>query len=188
MRLLVICEDFTYDQHIVKPIVEQMMSALGKLQTKVKICHDPQLGGVQQALNPAQIEAIVQKYKGQTDLFLLIVDRDGETGREQQLEKIERLISATHNKPLFAANAYQEIEAWLLAGLSDFSWSRSVRNERDAKETHYLPYAQRRELAATKSQGRKELSRQINYNRICQLCPEVERLQKRLAAWVEKSA
>jgi hypothetical protein len=51
----------------------------------VRICTDPLLGGVVQALRWERIEEILDRYRGMVDLFLLRVDRDGEQAREHTL-------------------------------------------------------------------------------------------------------
>ena len=48
MNVLIIPEDFTYDQHILKPLVQAMFRALGKARARVAVCFEPQLGGVEQ--------------------------------------------------------------------------------------------------------------------------------------------
>src|SRR5205085_10740520 len=81
LRVLVIPEDFRKDQYVLKPIIEAMMHAAGRPQAKVRVCRDPLLRGVAQALHWQRIAEIIERYAGMTDLFLLCVDRDGDAGR-----------------------------------------------------------------------------------------------------------
>ncbi len=76
MRVLVIPEDFVKDQYILQPLVEAMMEASGKPRARVRICHDPRLGGVAEALKWERVAEILDRYP-MIDLFLLCVDRDG---------------------------------------------------------------------------------------------------------------
>jgi hypothetical protein len=50
MRVLVIPEDFRKDQYMLKPIINALMKSLGKPSAKIRICQDPLLGGVSEAL------------------------------------------------------------------------------------------------------------------------------------------
>ena len=62
MNILVIPEDFTNDQNALQPIIEAMMAAIGKPKAKVKVCTDPRLGGVEQALKWEKIQPILDRY------------------------------------------------------------------------------------------------------------------------------
>ncbi len=196
MNVLVIPEDFTKDQYMLKPIVEAMLKKLGKKKAKVKVCRDPLLGSVEQATKVERIVPIVNRYAGMTDLFLLCVDRDGREGRKLQLEKIEREAAAilnnfTGDRAFFAENAWQEIEVWVLAGLPDFTKARDwqeVRQERDPKERYFLPYSQQRGFANSSDEGRIALSQEAatQYNnRIRKLCTEdIQNLETRIGDWM----
>lgn len=100
-------------------------------------------------------------------VFLLIVDRDGQPGRRQQLERLEGQAGAVlleTNRVFLAENAWQEVEVWVLAGLEDlpkaWSWA-DIRADAD------------REVLAREAAG--------NYDRIRQLCPEdVASLEERI--------
>ena len=74
MKVLVIPEDPTLDQYILKPIVERLFADLGKTP-RVQILSNPRLRGIAQALDPARIANVVRKYP-MVDLFLVMVDRD----------------------------------------------------------------------------------------------------------------
>jgi hypothetical protein len=90
MNVLVIPEDFRKDQYMLKPIVEAMMKEVGKPKARVRVCQDPLLGGIDQALKWERIEEIINRYKGMVNLFLLCVDRDGKAARKASLNKLEQ--------------------------------------------------------------------------------------------------
>ena len=73
MKVLVIPEDPTLDQYILKPIVERLLADLGK-QARVQVLSRPRLRGIAQALDATIIADIIQTYP-MVDLFLIMVDR-----------------------------------------------------------------------------------------------------------------
>ena len=172
MNIVVIPEDFRKDQYILKPLFSRLVRRLGAHNPQVRICRDPLLGGIGEALKTEQLATIVGDQKGMTDIFILCVDRDGNTGRRQRLDELEALFGAS----FLAENAWEELETWVLAGLelpSDWRW-RDVRAEVAVKERYYEPLAARRGLAGATDGGRKvlgeEASRRISAIR--QKCPE----------------
>ena len=106
MNILVIPEDFRKDQYILKPLVSRLFRRLGAPNPRVEVCRDPLLGGIGEALKTAQLTEIVNDRRGMTDIFILCVDRDGNTGRRQRLDELEALFGAA----FFAENAWEEIE------------------------------------------------------------------------------
>lgn len=195
MRVLVIPEDFTRDQYILKPIIEAICKQLQKPRAKVTICRDPQLGGIDRATNWKQITQILERYV-MYDLFLLCIDRDGKVGRRSKLDKLEQLAQGILpvQSAFFAENAWQEIEVWVLAGHDlppDWQW-QEIRQETDPKERFFLPFAQGRGLPINeleliyKTLAREAASR---YNtRIRKLCPEdIVVLENKIEAWLKKS-
>ncbi len=196
MRVLIIPEDFTYDQYMLKPIIQSMMAYLGKPRAKLLVCRDPMLGGVAQATNWENIAEIIERYK-MIDLFLLCVDRDGNIGRHNKLNEIETQASEIlpANRVLFAENAWQEIEVWVLAGHtlpSDWSW-QEIRQERDPKEKYFFSLAEQKGLSLTAPELiYKTLSKTAaaQYsNRIRRLCQEdIVALEARIKSWITQDA
>lgn len=188
MNVLIIPEDFRKDQYMLKPIISAMMKALGKPKARVRVCQDPLLGGISEALKWDNIQAILDRYR-MVDLFLLCVDRDGKPGRQKSLRKLEQESQniLTKSQVLLAENAWQEIEVWVLAGHSlpkDWNW-QDIRQEVDPKEAYFLPFAQQQGLLDTPGEGRKQLAESANYQRICQLCSEdVANLEDRIKTWL----
>ncbi|HKH48451.1 MAG TPA: hypothetical protein VKM72_27630 [Thermoanaerobaculia bacterium] len=193
-RVLVIPEDFRKDEPLLKPILEKMLEACDR-KAKVRICKDPLLGGVREALKWPRIREILDRYRGMVDCFLLIVDRDGLAGRKKSLAAIEKeaaqFLGAEDR--FFAENAWQEVEVWALAGLTDLprSWSwKSVRDEANAKEVYFERYVREKGLTAEPFGGRLRLGQVAaqNYPRIRKLCVEdVGALESRLKE-IEESA
>ncbi|MEM1168984.1 MAG: hypothetical protein AAGJ08_07905 [Cyanobacteria bacterium P01_H01_bin.35] len=193
MKVLVIPEDFRKDQYMLKPIITAMMKALkkGSSTTKVRICQDPLLGGISEALKWENIQTIINQYR-MVDLFLLCVDRDGKEGRKVALDKIEK--QATEilaDRQLFLAeNAWQEIEVWVLAGLDlpkEYNW-QEIRQEINPKEIYFLPLVEQQKLLDTPGEGRKLLAEKAarRYDRIRQLCSEdIANLESRINTYIE---
>lgn len=192
MRVLVIPEDFRNDQFILKPVVEAMLKKLGRRTAIVRVCQEPLLGGISQATNWEKISEILDRYRGMVDIFLLLVDRDGQAGRRSRLDELERNAHATlpPGRHFLAENAWQEVEVWVLAGHdlpSSWNW-RQVRSEAQAKETYFKPFAESRRLLNEPGEGRSTLAKEAarRYDRIRSLCPEdVGSLEERIAALLQ---
>lgn len=175
MIVRVLCEDFRKDQYIIKPVVEAMMAQLNKPRAKVEVIRDPLLGSVSVALNWSRIQPILDRYSGMTDFFLLIVDRDGEENRIFALRGLEEKANLIGRPPLFAENAWQEVEVWALAAQEPLParWSE-IRADRHPKETYFEPLVRARKLEDSPGGGRLILSLEAGkrYGRVKTLCPE----------------
>lgn len=190
MNVLIIPEHFSQDQYILKPIIQAMLEAIGRPRANVRVCQNPLLGSVDQAMRWDRINEIIDSYP-QVDLFLLIVDRDGEEHRQAQLRNIERQAAAIlpAARCFLAEHAGQELEVWALAGCDDlprrWRW-QAVRDERDLKEVYFTPYARSRGLASEPGGGRRTLGREAasRYNRIRRRCPEITSLEARILEWI----
>lgn len=184
MKVLVIPEDFRKDQFILKPIVEALFAEAGKPHADVNIVKDPVVRGVHDALRWTTIERIISVYR-MFDVFLLIVDRDGDPNRRARLDEIERQAAAITTKPFLAENAWQEIEVWAIAAQAMLPdrWA-TIRAEKDAKERYFEPLARERNLLDKMGQGRQIIGLEAarNYRRVRKLCPEVQSLEDRIRA------
>ena len=157
MNVLVIPEDFRNDQYVLKPLIERVLRDAGRPTACVRVCRNPRLGRVDQALNPDRLEDIVRRYDGMTDLFILCVDRDGEEGRRRRLDRLEREVGG--DRVFLAENAWEEIETWALAGLAlpgGWRW-KTVRAEVHVKERYFEVLARERGVADGPGGGRKAL-------------------------------
>lgn len=138
MKVLVIPEDPTLDQHILKPVVEQIFRDLQR-PARVFVLQDPHLQGVSQALD-RQIVARILDMWPMIDLFLLIVDRDCVESRQAQLDA--RAAQAKEaGKSMLGCLAVEEVEVWALAlhrSELPSQWSE-VRRECHPKERYFDP-------------------------------------------------
>jgi hypothetical protein len=184
MNVLVIPEDSRRDKDLLKPMVEALLKEAGRGRSRVRICEDPVLGGVGEALKWERIRTILDRYRSSVDLFLLIVDRDGapNQGRRQVLNDLERksLDLLEHQSRLLGEHAIEEVEVWVLAGLklpAEWSW-REVRTHPHPKEAYFQPMLETlrksRPGRMLETMAREELARESagNIKRCCSLCPE----------------
>ena len=133
MNVLIIPEDFRNDQYILRPLFQRLFRSLNRTAT-VTVCTDPLLGGVSEALKSERLAEIIEQYDGMTDLFILCVDRDGDTSRRTRLDQIEQEFGIPLRRFL-AENAWEELESWVLAGLDlpdGWRWTE-VRREVSVK-------------------------------------------------------
>ena len=189
MNVLIIPEDFRNDQYILKPLFSRLFRDLGAASARVRVCYDPRLGGVSEALKSERISEIIERYRGMTDIFILCVDRDGVLGRRQRLDAIESEISGSGAFAFFAENAWEELETWLLAGLdlpTQWRWA-DIRAEVDVKELFYEVLARERGVRDGPGYGRKELGEEAarNLDAIRRKCPDdFDALASRLESWL----
>ncbi len=186
MNVLVIAEDFIYDQYILRPIIEAMLVEAQKRKANVLV-YPERLGGVVQALKWERIKQIINRYKHKYELFLLCIDRDGRPGRREALNALEKQAQEIlpADKLFLSENAWQEIEVWVLAGHkdlpNDWNW-KEIRLEANPKEIYFQPFAEQKGLSNTPDGGRKKLAviAARNYLRIRALCEEVAALETRI--------
>ena len=67
MNVLVIPEDFRNDQYILKPLFERLFRTFGRPKARVRVCQEPLLGGIGEAMKAERIADIVRRYDGMTD-------------------------------------------------------------------------------------------------------------------------
>jgi hypothetical protein len=193
MNILIVPEDFRKDELILKPIMSALAAQIhgsGRKRLRVEVCKTL-LGGIGEALKWGRINDIIGQYPT-VDMFLLCVDRDGQPGRRDALNRLEdsaREMLAP-DRVLLGENAWQEIEVWILAGCDDLpqGWNwRTIRDEIDLKELYFDPYVQQKGLMDTTGGGRQILAREAarHYNRIRQLCREdILNLESRIKTWI----
>lgn len=192
VRVLVIPENVRYDQYLAVPVVEAAVAAAGCVRAIVRPCQDPRFRGYAQATDSARLQSVFQKYGGMVDLFVLCLDRDGEARRDAQGQTAEQ-VATNAGVTLFALVAHQEMEAWALAGASNFrptdfgfaSWS-DVRADPDIKERAFEPYASSQRLFGALGGGRAALGREAGAayaKRVRSRCPEIIAFEDRVRTW-----
>lgn len=191
MNVLIIPEDFRNDQYILKPLFSRLFRSFGTRRVHVDVCRDPLLGGVGEALKSERIKEVVRKHRGMTDIFILCIDRDGDANRRQSLNRLESEFN--NGQTLLAANAWEEIETWVLAGLNlPTSWKwRTVRAEVQVKEQYFEPLVDQRNLSDKPGDGRKPLAEEASrrIGAIRQKCREdFDDLARRLEDAVDTTA
>lgn len=158
MRVLIIPEDFRNDQYMLKPIFDRLFRSIGKPTARIRVCQDPRLGGIVEAMKPERIEEIVERYDAMTDVFILCVDRDGVEGRRGRLDELEAQFR--DERIFYAENAWEELETWVLAGLdlpATWRWA-DVRAEISVKERYFDVLARQRGVLDAPGAGRKPLA------------------------------
>ena len=182
MKILIVPEHFSKDQFILKPLFSRLFASMGKPRAKVRVCQDPLLGSVDEALKVERITDIVDRYGGEARIIILCVDRDGQVGRRLRLDNIEREIGRRIDTKFrggldfLAVDAWEEVEAWVLAGLDlqpGWRWI-TVRAEIHVKERYFDPLAESLGLADDHGGGRKRLGKFAarRIDAIRQKCPE----------------
>ena len=185
MRVLIIPEDFRKDQYLLKPLFTRLFASIGRRRVRVRVCQDPLLGGVDEALRSERIREVIDQHDGMTDIFILCVDRDGVTGRRRRLDQIEAEFG--NGRTFFAENAWEEIETWTLAGLKlpgGWTWT-AVRSEVHVKEQYFDALAVRRGVSDGPGGGRRALGEEAarRISAIRQKCREdFDALARRLEA------
>jgi hypothetical protein len=112
MRVLIVPEDPTNDQYILKPVIEAIFKDLSRVAS-VQVLQNPRLRSVQQALDPKILVNIIKSYP-QEDLFLLLVDRDCDENRINKVKAREDEAVGI-GKWLIGCLAIEEVEMWALA-------------------------------------------------------------------------
>lgn len=183
-NVLVIPEDAVNDQFILKPLLESLMTAVGKPRARTRILTDPATSGVDQVLDDTFLKQVVRVYP-MVHLFVLCVDRDSKPGRDHSVAARSENVreSLRSNQDFVGCAAHQELEVWCLAGMADLpsAWSWSViREELHPKEKYFEPYASGRGLAASPGGGREMLGREAasRYAKVGHRSPEVKQLEK----------
>ena len=180
MKVLIVPEDPTHDQFILKPVVERIFRDL-QISARVDVLRDPHLRGVDQALDRQTVAEIIAD-NHMIDLFLVMVDQDCNrfSNRERAKDR-----EAEHCEALIACLAIEEIEVWMLALHRDrlgVPW-RQVRHDCDPKE-RYADALLDGIGRSGPGGGRKKAMRSLtgdSWTGLLGLCPEIAVLKQRIA-------
>lgn len=169
-------------------MVERIFQDLGRT-AYVEVLENPHLRGVDQALDGDVVTGIVREWS-MFQLFLLLVDRDcndvRRNGRNNEALAAQR--EADHEGKLFACLAVQEVEVWMLAlhrEIIDASWPE-VRAECHPKERFADPLLKKQGWSLEVGKGRRRAMRDLGagWRGLLQVCPEIDNLKGRIAAWL----
>ncbi len=180
MKVLIIPEDPTLDQYILRPIITKLFADLGR-PLQIKILLRPRLRGVSEALDSLKLAGVVGSFP-MVDLFLVIVDRDGVESRQA----LARAREAEHPRRLMACLAVEELEVWMLACHSEaFAW-RDVRAEIHPKQRFANPFLKERAPQLDAGQGRTWAMRALSgqWRGVLERCPEIKELKQRIESWL----
>lgn len=178
MKVLVIPEDPTYNGYILKPLIEKIMSSIGKPNAEVIVLTNPFATGYE--MIKAALPDICERYR-HFDCMLFLPDQDCQD-RAAELANVETQAQQIGVK-LLACAAVQEVEAWLLAGHTDklnADW-KTIRNDCDLKERYFNPFLAEHGDRSV-GDGRKRLMREAltHFDGILMRCPELKELRQRL--------
>jgi hypothetical protein len=184
VKVLIIPEDPTLDRFILKPIVKQIFAELGK-SPWIDVLSSPRLRGVAQALD-SSVLARIAAARPMFDLFLVLIDRDGDARRSGVAGQRE----LEHQGRLFICLAIEEIEVWMLAIHSkdlNLSWSQ-IRSEIHPKEQIAEPFLKEKVLKLNRGAARDWAMRELgaHWKGVLQRCPELKELQQRVKDWLEE--
>ena len=176
-NVLVIPEDFTKDEHILKPLVRHILEDCGR-KAQVEVCTDPNFQGVHAALKLDALRKLTALYP-MVNLFVLFVDRDGQAGRKARTDELENILSAElapGSRRFLAEVAWQEVEVFILAGLplpTGWRWNE-IRADPNVKNTFFKELVALRATAKYPHEGRKKLMAESisNWKRIKSRCAE----------------
>ena len=181
MKVLLILEDQTHDQYIIKPVVEALFADL-KLPARISVLPEPRLRGYSQALDPEMIRSIVHD-NPMEDLFLLVVDRDCD---RNHAETKTAAIQEEHATKLICCLAIQEIEVWMLALHADSLDAplSEIRQHCDPKERWAEPLLARLGTDGPGA-GRKKAMRALQgqWRSLRDRCDELKSLQDQVESW-----
>jgi hypothetical protein len=178
VKVLVVLEDPTLDQYVVKPVIECVFSELGR-PARVDVLWDPHLHGVIDLLG--SVDEVIDDHP-MVDLFVFVVDRDCD--RENLTTKLRDRIAA-HTRRAVGCLAVEETEVWMLAAqrTPPAPWTE-IRRECDPKERYAEPWLLAQGYGgADLGRGRKSAMRALtgNFRRVLSRCPEIQALRRELA-------
>jgi hypothetical protein len=178
-NVLVISEDSTKDQHILRPLTSRLLRECGKNNANVKVWPNLKVRGFERVRDT--LPTLLGRYR-HFDLLLFLPDADGNhAGRASLFANLEE----QHGPKLICCAAVEEVEAWLLAGhfdKLDRPWGE-VRSDTSVKENFFIPFLSRFGDRSPGG-GRERLMQETltNLRGLLERCPELARLQEKICA------
>lgn len=177
-NVLVISEDNTKDQFILRPLASRLLHECGKPKARVTVWPNARVCGV--AAVRDELPAIIANFP-QVQMFLFLPDCDGNhRGRADLFANL----ATTHGSKLLCCAAVEEVEAWLLAGHIEKlgrPWAE-VRADTSVKENVFQVFLHQYGNPDRPGGGRKELMLETlsNLRGLLERCPELAELQRRI--------
>jgi hypothetical protein len=184
MKVLIIPEDPTLDRYILKPIVERIFADHGQ-RARIEVLQNPRLRGVAQALDGAILTKIMTMYP-MIDLFLVMVDRDGQP---EKRSASARARESEHAGQLLVCLAIEEIEVWMLAlhrEAINAPW-QEIRREHHPKERFAKPFLAEHAPRLAPGGGRAWAMRPLGskWRGVLTVCEELDELKARIGMWLQ---
>ena len=183
-NVLVIPEDPVHNGYILKPLAEAIMEDAGRPAAKVEVLDKPRPRGYDHAVQVIRHE-LPGRYRFK-DLWLFFPDADKATG--DAMRALEKHVTEQEITLLCCA-AQPEVEIYACAAFrSDIpgSWEEA-RNHPRMKEEIFAPLFDRHGDPGRPGEGRDlMIDRSLNnLPLLFQLCPELQTLRDRIAAYLE---
>jgi hypothetical protein len=190
MKVVVITEDPTHDQHIVKPVVERIFRDRGR-NPRLYFASKPGCRGWQQVLAREAIAWFISRFRD-AEFLILIVDRDCDCNRETGIVAQRLREARAAGRPIVACIAVEELETWALALHHERSdewtvdWS-VVRAECDSKRVFFERFVRRRNWHLGVGKGRKAAMANLpdRWSQLKSRCTEIDRLAVELTPRTE---
>jgi hypothetical protein len=188
---MIIPEDPTLDRYVLRPIVQHIFEDLGR-KVHVDVLQDSRLRGIDKVLDPVAVEDAIRDREGMFQLFLLLVDRDCNDGRQQGRNNVEtaRKREVESEGKLLACLAVEEVEVWMLAlhrEELEEGWA-DVRRHCHPKERYAEPFLKKKGWLVTPGKGRMKAMEGLGtkWKGLLQVCPELADLKRHIAVWLEQ--
>ena len=186
MNVLIVSEDPRLDKYALLPIIRAAMAAAGKPRAKVAIDESSRTKGVDHLLAPSNLARLIRIYPS-VHLFLVVVDRDCDTGRRSTLDRLEHDAGRAlkPGRKVICAEAWEELEVWILAGLDlpqGMTFS-ALRADCHPKERYFDPVVRQRRLELTPGRRRQPLAIEAvrRYRQMVSRCrPDLGTLETRI--------
>jgi hypothetical protein len=194
LNVLIVPENPTYNGAILKPLCERLLAECDRPRANIEVMANPRTNGYDNAKSLFP-KTILDLYSHK-HLVLFLPDSDGQN-RSAEFARLEAEFeqqAATIARPirLICCAAVPEVESWLLAGHQDkwkpdWQWG-TMRADRSIKENYFGPFLQvhGQEQSRYPDGGRKQLMLEAlrNYAGIKQRCPELQKLEDRVRAYI----
>lgn len=194
-RVLVVPEDATYDQYILKPLVEALLDRAGRPANRVTILGRTGPQGFESAVDYCRHQLVDSPH---SDLVLFMPDRDhmdGQEGRPDRTAQLQALETDVRRQgfPFVVCAAIEEVEVWLMAGhpekLQELDLNfPQVRTELKPSQGSFRRFITRFGDRSP-GQGRKNLAIAAarDLDRVLRSCPELQDLLTKIAGGQLKS-